>query len=232
MINFHNMSALPIIIESNDKVFEIEPRQSYKIDSESSSSFVISHSYTSNYYKRAIKIFKIKVADVVLNSRIDVIQDDVNCDIYIHDIREAVVNPRNLYYNFFNIDYNDCIVNESFIVSGHEKLKDKIKKIDKVDNIYDILGDLFIFLAIEPFFLLAFIFTEFKLLFGLLMVALALFIVCYSNISKKISKRKRNNIFILSNGFEEDFIKMYFSNSKRKPYDVWQDLDFINTKLY
>lgn len=217
-IEFYNYTENSVTIVYEGKSNLLLPNQTITLSIGSDLTFEIKHSYQSKLTKTKDFLFKISVATIVLDSMItlsDIFYKE-QLRIVINQKTDSLKNPRNLTYDYFLLD--DVNGSACFIkhyITNRSNVSADIKKLERKGNFFDSIFSILIFIIAEPFFFFAYNYTNYKVLFASLMIALAVFIVVFTVVDNKLHKKrqKKKGIYSFEDGINDDFISDYFNKS-------------------
>lgn len=236
ILSIINRSKNNIIIMTQTNTITLYPFKSYDLSIIDDLKLTIAHSYTSNYHKVNIEHVKRYVADIVLDTQLTIkaISNSENGYIDIHDIREGVVDPLNLFYNSFVLNCSNSIYIESFryLVSNREKIFEDMKSERKKDNRKRIIGVVIADLCMCSFFFLGILLTNFKLFFASIIAIIILISILFEVVSIIKETHQPLSAPLLINCMNESFIYNYFSQNPHNSYVMWKDEDFSQNMYY
>lgn len=215
-IEFYNNTEDSIIIVCKGVSNNLLSNQSITLSNDSNYTFEIKHTYQSQLTKTNTLIFKVNVATIVLDSTITLsnIVPNESFRIVVNQRTDSLKNPRNLTYDYFVLDgVNDYVCFVERTVTNKQNVYNDIKKLERKGNLIDAVVGIMIFIVAEPFFFLAYRYTDYKALFALLMIALAVFIVVYTVVDNKLHKKrqKKKGIYSFEDGINDAFVFGYFN---------------------
>ena len=216
VIEFYNNTENSIIIVSEGISNNLLPNQSVTFSNNSDLTFEIKHSYQSRLTKTNDLLFKVNVATIVLDSTImlsNVVSNE-SLRIVVNQITDSLKNPRNLTYDYFifdGINRTACFIKRN--VTNKQNVSNDIKKLERKRNLIDVVAGILIFIVAEPFFFMAYRYTDFKALFAVLMIALAIFIVVFTVVDNKLHKKrqKQKGNYSFEDGINDEFVNDYFN---------------------